>query len=179
MKFKISLQRIGKLFRTERKKAMKQINTLLLLITVVVLSACNNNPDFDNLQLASTEWKREHQVEDNKDTILRIELTFGATTFTQEGFYVGKESNQILGYSFREEGTYQIIGEELHLLYTAQKYIPNQLYGDFSELEEAERFVPKQKFGLEFSTEKTLLILRTIDCPPNASCVDMLEYWKD
>lgn len=159
---------------------MKLINYLILTISVAILSACNNDPDFNNFQLADTSWIQERTNDDG--TIYQYEFQFEATTFKEIGVLIDGATNQQLGYNNFNEGTYKIIGDELHLTYTSVKYMQGEPYGELAELTEVsveDIFFRNTKFGLEFAIGKTLLILWTIDCPPNAQCVDKMEFWKD
>lgn len=159
---------------------MKRFHLLTFLFSVAILSACKNDPDFSNFPLVGSSWSQKNETNDG--TIVNYQLDFEGTTFKEYTAELDSQTGQLLGYHSYNEGTYEMIDDELHLSYQRVKHIAGSTYGDFSELKEIDLSLltwQESRFRLEFAIDHTLLLLWTIDCPPNANCVDKQEFRRN
>ena len=165
-------------------------NQSLAVLILFIISACSTSDSEleTNSSLVGT-WNHVTQLEaeDVEQDLPEGEYLYinqieflSDNTFIELSYLVNDESQEIIGYLAKNEGTYEVTGDRLQKTY--DRWFANSEDNiQFVPVEELSLVHENQEEAMDYSilNDNTTLLIDFDPCPENALCVDQLEYQRE
>jgi hypothetical protein len=164
-------------------------NVILFLFILGILTSCSNNNDNnpEDSQLIGV-WERSYNVEIGEIPSIQNEgyeyvgqYTFNPDqTFELASFIRNIDSGDILAYSQRYLGIYEIDGNRLNFIndYWGAEPLDDQ-YSDLKSIDELTLIYEEETWGFSYSISLNKELLIDFDpCGPLENCVDKVTFFR-
>ena len=151
---------------------MKFKNIITMLIVLVLVSSCSDKEQ--NLTWLEGTWvsTENYTFDDGKASSLLYQFNGDGTFKALSRVIKDGNINDVLGYTYRAEGTFTLNESNLTLSFNAiylsddnltyYTELVNLMFVDYNET---------QELGITFNKEKSKLTFIYPACPPNANCI--------
>jgi hypothetical protein len=164
---------------------IKKIGIYLGLISIL---SCHRNDDVKTTSNLIGVWEKSVKVESgeipgiqNMDYEYVAQYTFTPDqTFELASFIRNIDSGEILAYSQRYLGTYEIEGNRLSFIYDYWGAEPlDDQYSDFKNIDELTLIFEEENWGFSYSLSLNKELLIDFDpCGPLENCVDKVTFFR-